>query len=145
MLELLDVNDTRKNSPDSNMASCIMLIVAQSVVPEVLIKVKDSVIGVKSRNSEKERGRKREREGGGRDHSLMTHMQKQTTITLDTLCRASSCRQRDGEAGGDSTRHNNTYLNRTCALFNRVSIQWSIKADSCMYQNKFNGPSSMIF
>ena len=65
MLELLDVNDTRKNSPDSNMASCIMLIVAQSVVPEVLIKVKDSVIGVKSRNSEKERGRKREREGGG--------------------------------------------------------------------------------
>ena len=50
-LELLDVTVTMKNSPDSNMASCITLIVAQSVVPEVLVKVNDSVIGVKSRNS----------------------------------------------------------------------------------------------
>lgn len=53
-LELVDVTDTMKNSPDSNMASSIMLIVAQSVVPELLVKVNDSVTGVKSRNSEKE-------------------------------------------------------------------------------------------
>ena len=64
MLELLDATDTIKNSPDSNMASCIIVIVAQSVIPDVLVKVKDSVIGVKSRNAEEER-RKREEEGKG--------------------------------------------------------------------------------
>ena len=71
MLELLDATDTIKNSPDSNMASCIIVIVAQSVIPDVLIKVNDSVIGVKSRNAEKERkkreerGKRRKREGEG--------------------------------------------------------------------------------
>ena len=49
---LLDVAEMRKNSPDSNMPSCVMVIVAQSVVPEVRVKVNDSVIGVKSENSE---------------------------------------------------------------------------------------------
>lgn len=67
MLELLDATDTIKNSPDSNMASCIIVIVAQSVIPDVLIKVNDSVIGVKSRNAEKERKRGRREARGGRE------------------------------------------------------------------------------
>lgn len=46
MLASSDVTDTRKNSLDSNSPSCTMLIVAQSVVPEVRINVNDSSIGV---------------------------------------------------------------------------------------------------
>ena len=65
MLELVDATDTMKNSPDSNMASCTIVMVAQSVIPDVLVKVNDSLTGVKSRNAEEERRKgKEEREGG---------------------------------------------------------------------------------
>ena len=46
ILVSLEDSVTKKNSPDSSMLSCTMLIVAQSVVPEVRVNVKDSVTGV---------------------------------------------------------------------------------------------------
>ena len=66
MLELLDVTDTIKNSPGSNMPSCVILIVAHSDVPDVLSNVNDSVIGVKSRNAEEEQGKREKRGERGR-------------------------------------------------------------------------------
>ena len=94
MLELLDTTDTMKNSPDSNMASCTIVIVAQSVIPDVLVKVNDSLTGVKSRNAEEERRKgKEEREGGegGRVIIIVYTCNSNSVCYGNTLSSASSC------------------------------------------------------
>lgn len=60
MLGLLDLSETTKNSPDSRMASCRIVIVVHSVVPDVRENVNVLMTGVKSRKaSKKEEGEKK--------------------------------------------------------------------------------------